>query len=58
LLMGHIWVIIANTIKGSYYASKVSDTILANTDDGSWQTEINTDAAWSKLNEAELEENE
>ena len=58
LLMGHIWVIIANTIKGVYDSNKVSDTILTNIDNGNWSKEMDTGAAWLKVNGIEIEEDD
>ena len=49
LLMGHIWVMLANVIKGSYDFDKVSETLMSNMGDGNWVKEIDTGAAYEKM---------
>lgn len=50
LLMGHIWVIIANVIRGLYDPNKISETLLSNMDNKNWVKEINTEEAWNDMN--------
>ena len=56
LLMGHIWVIIANVIRGLYDSNKISETLLKNMDDENWVKEIDAEGAWNEMNNRYKEE--
>jgi hypothetical protein len=56
LLMGHIWVMIANVIRGLYDPNKISETLLINMDDKNWVKEINAEDGWNEMNNRYKEE--
>lgn len=56
LLMGHIWVIIANVIRGLYDPNKISETLLKNMDNKNWVKEINAEDGWNEMNNRYKEE--